>query len=155
MRLFKAILLLMLVVSIIPTLMVGWLSVSHTRELLIRDAQELAQERVKQLRLKAESFLEDPTERVVGLSSVPGGFFTLPREAQRLHIAAVLNQRPEVLALTVFGADRQRLPGLQAFAVHDMAPSGVAEHEERARALLDEGLTGVRYSDVVASHGGG
>ncbi|RKG63046.1 HD domain-containing protein [Corallococcus sp. CA054B] len=155
MRLFKAILLLMLVVSIIPTLMVGWLSVSHTRELLIRDAQELAQERVKQLRLKAESFLEDPTERVVGLSSVPGGFFTLPRDTQRLHIAAVLNQRPELLALTVFGADRQRLPGLQAFAVHDMAPSGVAEHEERARALLDEGLTGVRYSDVVASHGGG
>ena len=46
MRLFRAILLLMLVAAIIPTLMVGWLSVSHTRELLVRDAQELAQERV-------------------------------------------------------------------------------------------------------------
>lgn len=155
MRLFKAILLLMLVVSIIPTVMVGWLSVSHTRELLIRDAQELAQERVKQLRLKAEGFLEDPTQMVVGLSSVPGGFFTLPRDTQRSHIAAVLNQRQEVLALTVFGADKQRQPGLQAFAVHDMAPSAVAEHEERARALLNAGLTGVRYSDVVASPGGG
>ncbi len=54
MRLFKTLLLLMLVASLVPTVMVGLLSVSDTRELLMRDAQELAQERVKQLKLKAE-----------------------------------------------------------------------------------------------------
>ncbi len=59
MRLFRAILLLMLVASIIPTVMVGSLSVSHTRELLVRDAQELAQERVKQLRLKLGELLSE------------------------------------------------------------------------------------------------
>lgn len=147
MRLFKAILLLMLVVSIVPTLMVGWLSVSHTRELLVRDAQELAQERVKQLRLKAEDFLGEPTETVLGLARVPG-FFRLPKDAQQMHLASVLTQRREVLALTVFGPDRQRLPGLQAFSKHDVAPTALAGHEERARALL-EGIDGLRYADAV------
>ena len=45
-------LLLMLVAAVIPSAVVGWLSVADTRELLVRDAQELAQERVKQLPLK-------------------------------------------------------------------------------------------------------
>ncbi|QDE81822.1 HD domain-containing phosphohydrolase [Myxococcus xanthus] len=147
MRLFKAILLLMLVVGVVPTLMVGWLSVSHTRELLVRDAQELAQERVKQLRLKAEIFLGEPTDAVLGLARVPG-FFGLPLEAQQTHLASVLNQRRDVLALTVFDADRQRLPGLQAFSKHDVPPTALAGHEERARALL-ENIEGVRYADVV------
>lgn len=147
MRLFKAILLLMLVVGFVPTLMVGWLSVSHTRELLVRDAQELAQERVKQLQLKAEDFLGEPTNTVLGLARVPG-FFTLPLEAQQTHLASVLTQRREVLALTVFGPDRKRLPGLQAFSRHDVSPSSLAGHEERARALLEK-LEGLGYADVV------
>ncbi|HZI12009.1 MAG TPA: HD domain-containing phosphohydrolase [Myxococcus sp.] len=147
MRLFKAILLLMLVVSIVPTVMVGWLSVSHTRELLVRDAQELAQERVKQLRLKAQVFLGEPTDAVLGLASVPG-FFTLPLEAQQRHLGSVLSQRREVLALTVFGPDRKRVPGLQAFSKHDVPPTALAGHEERALALLAEGLSGLRYSDA-------
>ncbi len=71
MRLFKTILLLMLVASIVPTVMVGWLSVSDTRELLVRDAQELAQERVKQLRLKTEGFLAEPTRAVMGWRACP------------------------------------------------------------------------------------
>ncbi|MFP2963504.1 HD domain-containing phosphohydrolase [Myxococcus sp. 1LA] len=147
MRLFKAILLLMLVVGVVPTLMVGWLSVSHTRELLVRDAQELAQERVKQLRLKAEIFLGEPTDAVLGLARVPG-FFGLPLEAQQAHLASVLNQRRDVLALTVFDAERKRLPGLQAFSKHDVPPTALAGHEERARALM-ENIDGVRYADVV------
>ncbi|NTX08143.1 HD domain-containing protein [Myxococcus sp. CA051A] len=154
MRLFKAILLLMLVVSIVPTLMVGWLSVTHTRELLVRDAQELAQERVKQLRLKAEIFLGEPTEAVMGLARVPD-FFGLPLEAQQTHLASVLSQRREVLALTVFGPDGKRLPGLQAFSRHDVPPTALASHEERGRALLEGGMEGPRYSDVVATGGGG
>ncbi|MBJ6764801.1 HD domain-containing protein [Myxococcaceae bacterium JPH2] len=155
MRLFKAILLLMSVAAIVPTMMVGYLSVTDTRELLVRDAQELAQERVKQLRLKAENFLDEPAQLVMGLARVPGGFFELPRDAQRSHIASVLTQRAEVLAITAFGADKQRLPGLQAFAVHDVSPSAVAEHEERARALLDTEPTDLRFSDVVMPAGGG
>ncbi|MCP3138400.1 HD domain-containing phosphohydrolase [Pyxidicoccus xibeiensis] len=153
MRLFKAILLLMLVVSFVPTLMVGWLSVSHTRELLVRDAQELAQERVKQLRLKAEVFLNEPTDTVLGLARVPG-FFGLPMEAQQTHLASVLTQRREVLALTIFGPDRKRLPGLQAFSRHDVSPTALAAHEERARALL-EGMEGLRYADAVMEPGRG
>jgi HD-GYP domain-containing protein (c-di-GMP phosphodiesterase class II) len=148
MRLFKAILLLMLVVSIVPTLMVGWLSVSHTRELLVRDAQELAQERVKQLRLKAQVFLGEPTDAVLGLAAVPG-FFTLPLEEQQRHLSLVLTQRRDVLALTVFGGDGKRLQGLQAFSKHDVAPTALAGHEERARALLATGLAGLRYADPV------
>ena len=59
----------MLVASIIPTVMVGWVSVSHTRELLVRDAQELAQEHVKQLRLKLGELLSEPTQPVLALAN--------------------------------------------------------------------------------------
>lgn len=152
MRLFRAILLLMLVAAIIPTLMVGWLSVTHTRELLVRDAQELAQERVKQLRLKAEGFLAEPTRAVVGLARVPN-LFEQKQEEQRTQLGTVL-QRREVLILTLFSAQGERLPGLQAYAVHDMPPTAVAEHEARARALL-EGLTGLRYADIATPTAGG
>jgi HD-GYP domain-containing protein (c-di-GMP phosphodiesterase class II) len=152
-RLFKAILLLMLVVGLVPTLMVGWLSVSQTRELLVRDAQELAQERVKQLQLKTEDFLGEPTDTVLGLARVPG-FFTLPLVAQQTHLASVLTQRREVVALTVFGPDHKRLPGLQAFSRHDVSPSALAAHEARALQLL-EGMDGLRYSDAVTAPDGG
>jgi len=145
-RLFKTILLLMLVVSIIPTVMVGWLSVSDTRELLVGDAQELAQERVKQLRMRAEASLEEPLRAVLSLARVPR-FLALPAVEQRTHIAAVLNQHREITAITYFGLERTRLPGLQAFATKDMPPTEVAAHEERAGRLL-LGLTGIRYSDV-------
>ncbi|WP_224245414.1 HD domain-containing phosphohydrolase [Hyalangium gracile] len=146
MRLFKAILLLMLVASIIPTVMVGWLSVSHTRELLVRDAQELAQERVKQLRLKLGELISEPTQPLLSLAN--SAFFSRTEVEQRALLASVLIQRREVLAITIFSARKERLPGLQAFAVNDIPPTAVAEHEARAQALL-EGLTDVRYSEVV------
>ncbi|MFL5347066.1 MAG: HD domain-containing phosphohydrolase [Hyalangium sp.] len=146
MRLFKAILLLMLIASIIPTVMVGWLSVSHTRELLVRDAQELAQEHVKQLRLKLGELLSEPTQPVLSLAN--SAFFSQTQTQQRALLASVLIQRREVLAITVFSATKERLPGLQAFAVNDIPPTAVAEHEARAQALL-EGLADVRYSEVA------
>jgi len=147
MKLFKTILLLMLVASLVPTVMVGLLSVSDTRELLVRDAQELAQERVKQLKLKSEGFLAEPTRVVMGLAGVPN-FFTLPLQQQQTYLRAVLNQRRDVQAITLFGPDGVRLPGLQAFAVSDVPPTALAEHEARAVALLED-LRGLRYADVV------
>ncbi len=152
MKLFKTLVLLMLVASIVPTAMVGLLSVSDTRELLVRDAQELAQERVKQLRLKTEDLIAQPTQAALLLARVPG-YFELPLETQRSHVAAVMNQRREVTAMTVFSADRARVPGLQAFAVKDVPPTEVAEHEATAHRLL-EGMNDVRYSPVTRSASG-
>lgn len=149
MRLFKTILLLMLVASAVAIVIVGVVSISHTRELLIRDAQELAQERVKEISLKAHQLVDEPSRAAVGLARIPT-FFALPLREQQGHIAAVLNQRHDVTALTLFDADRNRLRGLQAFAVKDISPTEVAEHEARAAALLRD-LSGVRYSDVYVS----
>lgn len=149
MRLFKTTLLLMMVASIVPTVMVGWLSIADTRELLVRDAQELSQERVKQLRLKTQVILEEPTRAAEGLARIPG-FFQLSQAEQRSHIAAVLNQRRELTALTIFDVSGERIPGLQAFAVKDIPPTEVVEHESRARKLLP-GLQDIAYSDVYLS----
>ncbi|MHB8877839.1 MAG: HD domain-containing phosphohydrolase [Myxococcaceae bacterium] len=149
MKLFKLLVLLMLVASIVPTVMVGWISVSSTRELLVRYAQELAQERVKQLRLKTGNVLNEPSRTVTGLARIPG-FFGLPASEQRSHLAAVLNQRREIAVLTVFSAGGERVPGLQAFAVQDIPPTEVAQHEARAAALLP-GLATLRYSEVTTS----
>ncbi len=152
MRLFKAILLLMLVASVVPTVMVGTYAAKHARAMLVSDAQELSGERVRQLRLKTEAFLGEPTRAVLGLARVPG-FFAMPTSEKRSYIAAVLNQSREVTAITLFSAQRERLPGVQAFS--DIPPTQVAEHEARARKLLP-GLTTFRYSDVhVASSANG
>ena len=151
MKLFKAIFLLMLVVGVVSTATVGLLVLSDTRELLSRDAQELSGERVKQLRLKTERALEEPVRAVVALARTPG-FFSLPLSEQRALLTSVLTQRRDVTALTLFDAKGSRLPGLQAFAFNDVPPTEVAEHEARARGLL-EGISGLRYSAVVAHPG--
>src|SRR5688572_11832811 len=140
MKLFKAILLLMLTVTLVATVMIGLLAVSQMREMLVRDAQELAQERVKQVSLKATQLLEEPSRAAMGLARIPG-FFQLPLADQRSHVAAVLNQRREITALTVFESKRARVNGLQAFAVKDIPPTEVAEHEARALELI-QGLVG-------------
>jgi putative nucleotidyltransferase with HDIG domain len=150
-KLFKAIFLLMLVVGVVSTATVGLLVLSDTRELLTRDAQELSGERVKQLRLKTERALEEPVRAVVALARAPS-FFSLPLAEQRALLTSILTQRRDVTAITVFDAHRSRLPGLQAFAFSDVPPTEVAEHEARARALLD-GMSGLRYSAVVAHPG--
>jgi putative nucleotidyltransferase with HDIG domain len=151
MKLFNAIFLLMLVVGAVSTATVGLLVLSDTRELLTRDAQELSGERVKQLRLKTERALEEPVRAVLGLSRTPG-FFSLPLPEQRAQVASLLTQRRDLSAVTVFDARGGRVSGLQAFAFKDVPPTEVAEHEARARALL-EGLSGVRYSEPVTRAG--
>ncbi|MFZ5472055.1 MAG: HD domain-containing phosphohydrolase [Myxococcota bacterium] len=151
MRLFKLILLLMLVASIVPTVMVGWTSVSRTRELLVTDAQELAQERVKQLRLKTHNLLHEPSRAVMGLARI-AGFFRLPQAEQRAHIGAVLEQRSEIAVITLYDGKKQKVPGLQGFAVRDIPPSDVAVHEVKAGALLETlGGPGSAFSEVYFS----
>lgn len=148
MRLFKQLLILMVVASAIPTALVAWMSVNDTRELLVRDAQELAQERVKQLQLKTRTLLDEPTRAAVGLTRIPS-FFALPQTEKQTHLASVLTQRRELTAITLFDRSGQRLPRLQAFALRDIPPTELAEHEARARALLP--TSEVRYSDVYWS----
>ena len=138
MRLFTAIFLLMLGVALVSTGLVGLLVLSDTRELLTRDAQELAAERVAQVSLKATAALDAPVRSATALARVPG-FLSLPAAEQRAHLAAVLTERRDLTALTLFSPRGQRLPGLQAFAVKDLPPTEVAEHEARARALLGPG----------------
>ena len=64
MRLFRLTLLLMLVCSLVPAALFGFQSLRSTRALLIRDVQELHQERVKQLRLRTEALLDPPLRSV-------------------------------------------------------------------------------------------
>ena len=154
MKLFKAILLLMLVASVVATSMVGALAVSNTREVLVRDAQELAQERVKQVSLKATQILLEPSRGAMGLARIPG-FFQLALEEQRWHVTAVLNQHREITALTVFDARGARIPGLQAFAVKDIPPTEVAEHESRARQLIESLGAREAYSRAYLSPSSG
>ena len=148
MRLFTAIFLLMLGVALVSTGLVGLLVLSDTRELLTRDAQELAAERVAQVSLKATAALDAPVRAATGLARVPG-FFSLPQAEQRAHLAAVLTERRDLTAVTVFSARGERFPGLQAFAVKDLPPTEVAEHEARARALLGPGPESVRWSPAT------
>src|SRR6185295_5935634 len=144
-RLFTAIFLLMLGVALVSTGLVGLLVLSDTRELLTRDAQELAAERVAQVSLKASAALDAPVRATTALARVPG-FLSLPQAERRAHLAAVLTERRDLTAVTVFSARGERFPGLQAFAVKDLPPTEVAEHEARARALLGPGTETVRWS---------
>ena len=141
MRLFKVILILMLIASVVPTAMVGLLAVSHTREILVRDAQELSGERVQQLRLKTESLLGEPTRAVMGLTHVPH-FFSLPASERQAQVQTVLDQRREVALITLYAPDGQLLVSLAG-----PGEQGLVAHQARARSLL-QGLSSVRYSEV-------
>jgi putative nucleotidyltransferase with HDIG domain len=151
-KLFKAIFLLMLGVGLVSTAVVGLLVLSDTRELLTRDAQELSAERVRQVSMRTTAALEAPLRTVTALARVPG-FLSLPQAEQRAHLASVLTERRDVTALTVFSARGERIPGLQAFAVKDVPPTEVAEHEARGRALLAGGPEGVRFSPALLTPG--
>ena len=146
MRLFKTILLLMLVASVVPILGVGALSVSDMREKLKSNAQELAQERVRQLALRAEGLLAD-SGRAVGSLARVYKFFQLPLEEQQTLIHNLLVDRREVSVITVFDAHGQRVPRLQAF---DIPADEVAEHTRQATALLKD-ITELRTSAPYSS----
>ena len=148
MRLFTAIFLLMLGVALVSTGLVGLLVLSDTRELLTRDAQELAAERVRQVSLKTSATLDAPVRSATALTRVPG-LLVLPLAEQRAHLGAVLTERRDLNAITVFSATAERVPGLQAFAVKDLPPTEVAEHEARARALLGAGAEAIRWSPAT------
>src|SRR3954464_6755119 len=117
----------MLVASAVPILGVGALSISDTRETLRGNAQELAQERVRQLALRSEGLLAD-SGRAVGSLARVYKFFLLPLEEQQTLIRNLLIDRREVSVLSVFDAHGKRVPKLQAF---DATPQEVAEHQRR------------------------
>ncbi|HYV46810.1 MAG TPA: HD domain-containing phosphohydrolase [Myxococcaceae bacterium] len=141
MRLFKTILLLMLVAAVVPILGVGALAISDTREMLKGNAQELAQERVRQLSFRSEALLADSGRAVTSLARVYK-FFQLPLTEQQTLIHNLLVDRHEVSVITVFDARKQRVPMLQAF---DIPAAELAEHTRQAEALLQD-ITGLRTS---------
>jgi HD-GYP domain-containing protein (c-di-GMP phosphodiesterase class II) len=132
-RLFKTILLLMLVASVIPILGVGAQSISRMRQLLRGNAQELAQERVRQLALRTEGLLAD-SGRAVGSLARVYKFFQLPLDEQQTLIRNLLIDRKEIFILSVFDARGKRIPNLQA--ISDVTPEEVARHQVLAEGLL-------------------
>lgn len=150
MRLFKLILLLMLVAGLVPALVVGYTSITRTRELLVTDAQELAQERVEKLRLRAQAVIDEPVRAVTALSRVPS-FFALTANEQRAHLAAALEQHNGVAVITVYDEKRQRVPGLRGLTLSGVLPSELAAHEARVDELLLEATARPVFSSVYAS----
>jgi putative nucleotidyltransferase with HDIG domain len=107
---------------------------------------------VRQVSMRTTAALEAPLRTVTALARVPG-FLSLSLVEQRAHLGSVLTERRDVTALTVFSARGERIPGLQAFAVKDVPPTEVAEHEARGRALLAGGPEGVRFSPALLTPG--
>src|SRR6185295_10987811 len=106
----------MLVAAVVPILGVGALAISDTREMLKGNAQELAQERVRQLSFRSEALLADSGRAVTSLARVYK-FFQLPLTEQQTLIHNLLVDRHEVSVITVFDARKQRVPMLQAFDI--------------------------------------
>ena len=148
-RLFTAIFLLMLGVALVSTGLVG--AARALRHARAADPRRTGARR----RAGAAGLAEgDRRPRCAGARRAPGwravpGFLSLPQAEQRAHLAAVLTERRDLTALTVFSPRGERLPGLQAFAVKDLPPTEVAEHEARARALLGPGPESVRWSPAT------
>jgi HD-GYP domain-containing protein (c-di-GMP phosphodiesterase class II) len=142
-RLLKITVLAVLVVSLIPTLMVGWLSVADTSQLLTQDAQELAKERVKLLRLRVERILEEPVHALTRVAQLPG-FFDLAPAEQHAQLYSLFRLQPGITTVSVLSADGN-------FLMHVRLNAGSADpsaaYRARVRSLL-EGAAGIRYSEV-------
>ncbi len=143
MRLLKATVLAVLVASLIPTLIVGWLSVADTSQLLTQDAEELAKERVKQIRMRVDRILEEPVRALTRVAQLPG-FFELPPGEQRAQLYALLRLQPGITTVSVLSTDGGFLMDVRLNAGSG-EPS--ATYRARVRALLD-GAAGIRYSEI-------
>jgi len=142
-RLLKATVLAVLVASLIPTLIVGWLSVADTSQLLTQDAEELAKERVKQIRMRVDRILEEPVRALTRVAQLPG-FFELPPGEQRAQLYALLRLQPGITTVSVLSTDGGFLMDVRLNAGSG-EPS--ATYRARVRALLD-GAAGIRYSEI-------
>ena len=138
MRLFRAVLLLMLFASAVPTAVLGWLLASSSRDQLVTDALELASERVERLRLEAGGWLAE-SRRAVEEAGRQTAWASLTVGARRDEVAALLERRPEVAVVTLYDRAGRKIRGLQGFPV-TIAPSEIAEHEVQAAALAAAGL---------------
>ena len=138
MRLFRSVLLLMLFASAVPTVVLGWLLASTSRDQLTTDALELAAERVERLRLEAATWLAE-ARRAVEEAARGTGWAALDAGERREAVAALLGRREEVTVVTLFDRSARKIRGMQGFPA-TVAPSEIAEHEVQAGALLREGL---------------
>ena len=133
----------MLAASVIPTLMVGWLTVVDTSQLLTQDAQELAKERVEQLRLRVDGILEEQVRAVARAAQLPG-FFELPRPEQRAILYALSRLEPGLARISVLSGDGAFLIDLRLNAG---AADSMAAHHAKVQGLL-QGAASIRYSEV-------
>lgn len=142
-KLLKTTVLAMLVASLIPTLMVGWLTVVDTSKLLTQDAQELATERVEQLRLRVAGILEEPVRAVARAAQLPG-FFELPAAEQRARLYALSRLEPGLARVSVLSPEGAFLIDLRLNAA---AADSIAAHHAKVQGLL-QGAASIRYSEV-------
>ena len=142
MRSLKTTVLLILVASFVPTLMVAWLTVSDTRNVLRLDAEEVAKQHVSELRMKAETLLAEPA-RAIGRLSQFEEFWELSSAQRLAYLAAVVRLHSELTAVTVFSPQGSPLPGLQVLAD---AKAKMALHEVQGGKLAKQSL-GLSYSE--------
>lgn len=142
MRSLKTTVLLILVASFVPTLMVAWLTVSDSRNVLRQDAEEVAKQQVSELRIKAESLLAEPA-RAIGRLAQFGGFWELSPEQRLAYLAAAVRQHTDLTAVTVLSPQGSPLPGLQILA-DAKAKKGL--HEMEGGKLVKQGR-GLSYSE--------
>ena len=152
MKIFKQLLLLMLVLALVPTAVFGWLAISANRDALVTSALELAQERVERLRLAVEQEVRAGAAPVEALAV--RDLSALAHGARQATLADALATHEQLAVVTLLDASGAKLRGLQAFASQEVSPTELAEHDAQVRALLEAGLPrpgGSRVSPVYVT----
>ncbi len=154
MRLFRSILLLMLLASAVPTVVLGWLLVSKSRDQLMTDSRELAAERVERLRLQTADYLADMA-RAVEEAARGARWAELSSVERRRVLDGLLSRRPEISVLTLYDRAGARIPSLQTFR-SGLGPSDLSEHARRTDPLAARAAGSAapaRWSETdVAAH---
>ncbi len=148
MRLFRSILVVMLLTSAVPTAVLGWLLVSTSHAQLVTDSLELAAERVERLRLRTGDYLAGASRAAAELA---GGtrWSELDAAESRRVLDGLLSRREEIAALTLYNRSGTRIPELQAIRPGVQA-SELSEHALRAEPLVATARPGapLRWSEA-------
>lgn len=153
MRLFRTLLLLMMVASVVPTAIVGWTSLSDTRTVLVHDAQNLARERARGVSLRLQSILESGARATEALAGTPR-LVDLPLAEQQLNLRALLQQRRQIVSAAILDVRAEPLQGLHQADAE--LPATELEHQlDRARTLAKQPSPRPRFSPVHLPSDGG